>query len=83
MDYKLFPLESPSDAFINQLKAFCALDDVQREALAAWFQSTSDFNTYTPEAPQIIQASTLLPEQFQKGSIANSIHIGRLAPALA
>ncbi len=66
MDYKLFPLESPSDAFINQLKAFCALDDVQREALAAWFQSTSDFNTYTPEAPPIIQASTLLPEQFRK-----------------
>lgn len=66
MDYKLFRSESPGDAFITQLQAFCGLDGVQRDALAVWFESTSDFDTYTPEVPQVILASTLLPDQFRK-----------------
>ncbi len=67
MEYKIFgPERSPGDEFRAELQAFCDLDDVQREALAAWFESTSDFDSYAPELPTGILASTLLPEQFRK-----------------
>src|ERR1017187_5053700 len=67
MEYKIFGTEgSPNDEFRAELQAFCDLDQTQREALAAWFESTADFNAYTPELPPGILASTLLPEQFRK-----------------
>lgn len=66
MDYRIFGVDSPSDEFIRQLRGFCSLDDVQREALAVWFESTSDFDTYPPKLPQSILASTLLPDQFRE-----------------
>ncbi len=67
MEYKTFgPGREPYEDFTSELEAFCALDDVQREALALWFQSTSDFDTYPTELPPSILASTLLPEQFRK-----------------
>lgn len=69
MDYKVFGAgHSPSDEFVKELAAFCELDDVQREALAVWFETTSDFDTYTPGMPPGISASTLLPEQFRKAA---------------
>jgi hypothetical protein len=67
MEYKIFGTERwPNDEFRAELRAFCDLDDIQREALAAWFESTADFNTYGPELPPGILASPLLPEQFRK-----------------
>ena len=67
MEYKIFGSGRSSNSELTaQLQAFCELDDVQREALAAWFESTSDFNVYSPELPPNILASTLLPEQFRK-----------------
>jgi hypothetical protein len=57
----LAPRDHPSDDFIAQLQAFCELDDVP---LAVWFESTSDFESYTPELPPNISASALLPDQF-------------------
>lgn len=69
MEYKIFgAAQSPSDDFVTQLQTFCELDEVQREALAVWFESTSDFNIYTPEFPTNISASTLLPDQFRKAA---------------
>lgn len=67
MEYRIFgAARSPTDEFISQLQAFCDLDDIQRQALAVWFETTSDFETYTPELPPNILASTLLPDQFRK-----------------
>jgi len=67
MDYKIFGTgRSANDEFRAELQAFCDLDQIQREALAAWFESTADFNMYTPELPPGILASTLMPEQFMK-----------------
>ena len=67
MEYKIFgAARSPGDEFRMGLQAFCDLDQIQREALAAWFESTTDFQTYSPDLPPGIIASTLLPEQFRK-----------------
>jgi hypothetical protein len=66
MDYRLFGASSPSDDFTAGLVAFCALDEVQREALAVWFETTPDFDTFTPKLPANILASNLLPDQFRK-----------------
>jgi hypothetical protein len=67
MEYKIFGAGgSPGDGFTPDLQAFCRLDEVQREALAIWFESTSDYDTYTPELPPSIVRSSLLPEQFRK-----------------
>ncbi len=74
MDYRMFGIGSPSEAFLTQLRGFCELDDVQREALAVWFESTSDFNFYPPELPQNILASSLLPDQF-RDAVAPIRHI--------
>src|ERR1700722_12592911 len=69
MEYKIFgTARSPYDEFRAELQAFCDLDDIQREALAAWFESTADFNSYAPKLPPGILASTLLPEQFRKSA---------------
>ena len=67
MEYRIFgSARSPGDDFTPELQAFCALEDAQREALAAWFESTSDFDTYATELPAGIVASALLPDQFRK-----------------
>jgi hypothetical protein len=66
VEYKIFgPGREPYEDFTSRLEAFCALDEAQRDALAAWFQSTSDFDTYATELPPGILDSTLLPEQFR------------------
>lgn len=66
MEYKIFGAGgSPYDGFTAELQAFCDLDEIQREYLEVWFESTSDFDLYTPELPPDIVASTLLPEQFR------------------
>ncbi len=80
MEYRIFGAgRQPHDQFVPDLQAFCELDDIQREALAVWFESTSDFDAYTPELPPGILASTLLPAQFRKtatviGSLLNAWH---------
>jgi hypothetical protein len=66
MEYRLFgQAQSPGKDFTTDLQSFCDLDDSQREALAIWFETTSDFNTYTPALPPVIADSPLLPEQFR------------------
>jgi len=67
MEYRIFGAgRQAPDQLTADLQAFCELDDFQREALAVWFESTSDFDLYTPELPPGILASTLLPAQFRK-----------------
>jgi hypothetical protein len=68
MDYRIFRNGAPSDNFTKDMQELCELDDVQREALAVWFESTSDFNIYQEELPKEILASTLLPNQFRKAA---------------
>lgn len=67
MEYRIFgPGRGPTDDLAQELQAFCDLDDVQRESLAVWFETSSDFDTYAPELPPVILNSSLLPEQFRK-----------------
>ena len=71
MEYKIFGTgRSPGDEFRAELRTFCELDDVQREALADWFETTSSFDPYATEFPSVILASPLLPEQFRKSADA-------------
>ncbi len=66
MNYRIFGASSPSEDFVAGLQEFCTLDEVQREALAVWFETALDFDSFTAELPPSILKSTLLPDQFRK-----------------
>ncbi len=66
MEYKIFPARSPWGDSRGTLQALGELDSNQQDALAAWFESTTDFDTTPQELPRVISESTLLPRTIRR-----------------